>query len=485
MRRELAQLPADDLRHPPSDPGVDLVEDERAAARAFPARRDGPDRRAAAARARLPTRSSRAASPARPGSARRGRRASRAPTGPRASRRQRGLERDPEARLLHREPLELLLDGADENAAAAARRLARQRRRRRPVRLRRPPLRFLAPALERVLDVRELVPLLLQLRRGARGSPSTVAPYLLLERANCSRRVSIAVSRSGSASMPVGRVAGRGREVRDAALQVLGLVPSAASPRDRSRRAPRRPGQPRPGGRPPSPRPPTGRSGPSRPRRRIRSAWSSRPRSAGRSLLFRLPSGRRPRSRAIWKSSISSRASRGRRGRPRAPRAARAPRLHARPPPPRPPRAPPPSSRSRRGARARRPTSASSCSELCPWIATSRSPSRASVRTDAGSSSTNARPRPSGGELAAQQQVVAVGQARLREEPRTAASASNSPDTDNRGSPLRTSSDEPRPPARRASASTRIDLPASGLSGDDRQPADRARARGPRRSRGS
>ena len=96
----------------------------------------------------------------------------------------------------------------------------------------------------------------------------------------------------------------------------------------------------------------------------------------------------------IWNSSISSRAPRSRRDASSVSSASRAS-LQARGRLDRRLRAPSPHRRRRRAARAGRPRSTSSRSEFCPWIATSRSPIRASVRTEAGSSSTKrGRARP-------------------------------------------------------------------------------------------
>jgi hypothetical protein len=152
------ELPADDLRRPPADSGIDLVEHERAAAVA-PPRGDGLDRevesRQLAARRDLLHRLFRLT--------RVGREEKRRCFEPRGSRRllRRRLERHAKTRLLHGERLELLLDGRREPGG------------RRPAprgeSLRRLPvpgtglLILLLTAFEGILDVRELVALLLEL----------------------------------------------------------------------------------------------------------------------------------------------------------------------------------------------------------------------------------------------------------------------------------------------------------------------------------
>ena len=67
---------------------------------------------------------------------------------------------------------------------------------------------------------------------------------------------------------------------------------------------------------------------------------------------------------------------------------------------------------------------------------------------------------PVGRKLASQQHRLAAASPARTSSERTEASTSNSPETVRRGAPWRMSSEEPRPPASRASASTRIDFPA-------------------------
>ena len=313
VRREAAQLLADDLGHAPADPGVHLVEDERAARRpCCPPRRTGS--RAAAARARRPTRSSRAASRARPGSARRGRRRARGRWRAGVVRRE-VLEGDPEARLLEGEARGAPSRPPRRTSAAAARRRRESDRRRRAVRLL--GLRgVLAPALERVLDVRELGPLLLELARGARGSPSRSTPYFRLRRESCSRRVSTAVSRDGSASIDA--AASRAAAARSAMRRLR----SSASSRWAATRASIAASSAK--ARAASPRRSAAEPSASErafsavsPAPRIRSAWSSRSRSAGRSSSSASVGPTDSISRT-WKSSVSRRSSRCRREASRA-----------------------------------------------------------------------------------------------------------------------------------------------------------------------
>ena len=104
--------------------------------------------------------------------------------------------------------------------------------------------------------------------------------------------------------------------------------------------------------------------------------------------------------------------------------------------------------------------STSSRSEFCPWIVTSLSPIFDRVRTEAGSSSTKTRPFPSGENSRRRRTVSPTGNPASDRIRSTAASGSNSPLTESRSAPFRTSSTDPRPPASNESASTRMDLPA-------------------------
>ena len=218
MGGQRAQLLADHLGHAPADAGVHLVEHEGAPP-PLAARRDRADGelkpRELAARGDLLERLL--------GLARVGREEERCRL------RARGTwrllvhrdERDPEPGLLHREALQLLFDRRAEPRRRRAP-LCRKRRRRLPV----PGPRrrvLLAPAIERILDVREVSVLGLQCGEllqdlGNRASVLALQAGDLLE-PGLERREPVGIRLDG-----LGRVARRGGEIRDAALQVFGLV---------------------------------------------------------------------------------------------------------------------------------------------------------------------------------------------------------------------------------------------------------------------
>ena len=209
----------------------------------------------------------------------------------------------------------------------------------------------------------------------------------------------------------LGRVAGRSRQIRDPPLEVFGLLPVDHLPRVDRREL----------GEGPAASPSRSAAEPSSsesaasavtPARRIRSACRSRSRSAG-SPPPRSRPGRRTRC-----PGSETRASRG-----AGPRSRREPPGRAEPLP----RLVPAGRGLSHGLPLRLglrkgvqeleggTASTSSCSELWPWIASSRSPRRASVRTDAGSSSTNARPRPSR-ESSRRRECARIRQPRLRQQ---------------------------------------------------------------------
>ena len=470
LAASVAQLPADDLRHPPADPGVHLVEDERAAA-AAPGRRRPTGSRAGAARARRPRRSSRAASPARPGLGAKRNAARLEPGGARAPRRPRSASATRSRAFSIARPCELLLDGRREPAGAASRRRADRRRRRRgdtPLAPRRASSRA---ALERVLDVRELGRARAFSVGQAREDLGDRRAVLALEPRDLARGASRSRSAaSGSAS--IAPAASRAAAARSAiaALELLRLVPvrgsrgSIAASSANARAA--------------SPRRSAAEPSSSESARRAASpalpdpVGVEEPVALGRQLLLLAPrSGATDSISRIWNSSISSRSLRARAGsassassrsrasRPRAPR------------PPRPPPAPPRGLREGvERARAAAPASASSCSELCPWIATSaladareRPHRRRLVLDERPPRPSGRRARGAGAAVSPSGRPASRGARAPPRRRRTRRPPSAGP------RPAGSGSAEPRPPASSASASTRIDLPAPVSPVIDRQ----------------